>query len=398
MNTYDMLHRIQQTPKLSQTQKGVLIALATFADMDGRCHPSMAKLGLYVSVTDRAVRSALRDLEERGLVASSRRDNATTKYQIQWNKLPERNDRNVDPPGTRIRPEGGATRQEDPEGGVLRSGGGRIYVPEGADPGSAEVTIQVTNPKQPSEATILVPPVPVATPTLPEPEPPACAPPQAIPTSAPESTAKVATNTQPALFGAATADTAGSPKKQKKAAPKVDNSEAVAKVWSTYRKHHERCGEKIPTSDARLIETALKDWTAEQLCKVVEWAHTSQHERALFLREGKYTAISNLFVGGKILQRLEMAEAEEGKGPGSTLLPATPQEDPAAIWDSIIKRRSSGIRILPDDIPPRTQDAIRAAGGWNQLGMLNDYTEKQAKASFIAALRNQPMNGHQRTA
>jgi hypothetical protein len=180
---------------------------------------------------------------------------------------------------------------------------------------------------------------------------------------------------------------------------KVDNSEAVEKVWGRYRKYHERCGENIPTSDKRIIEAALKDWTAEQLCKVLDWAHTSQHERALFLREGKYTAISNLFVGGKILQRLEMAEAEETKGPPLTPAQAAPQEDPAALWDSIIKRRSSGIRIMPDDIPPRTQDAIRAAGGWNQLGMLNDYTEKQSRSMFISAYRNYtPTNGHQRTA
>jgi hypothetical protein len=69
------------------------------------------------------------------------------------------------------------------------------------------------------------------------------------------------------------------------------------------------------------------------------------------------------------------------------------------IWDALIKRRSGGVKVLPEDIPPRTVAAIRAVGGWNQLGMLNDFTERQAKASFIAAYRNYtPVNGHQRTA
>ena len=110
----------------------------------------------------------------------------------------------------------------------------------------------------------------------------------------------------------ATAATVDSPKKPKKAAAKVDNAEAVGKVWAAYRVHHPRCGEKIPAADARLIETALKDWSPEQLCRVVDWAHRSDHKQALFLRDNGYTAVSNLMVGAKIGIRLELAEAEAG--------------------------------------------------------------------------------------
>jgi len=245
-----------------------------------------------------------------------------------------------------------------------------------------------------------VPPVPVATPSPATPEPPACAPPPAIQASAPESMAKEATNTQPGLFGQTTAATVDIPKKQKKAATKVDNAEAVGKVWACYREFHPRSGEKPPTADEKLIRTALADWTADQLCMVVKWAHTSDHERATFLRNGGYTGISNLLVANKIGTRLELAEAGSAARPHQTPEPVAPPEDPAAIWEEMIRLRSRGIRVCPEDIPSRTKDAIRAAGGWNQLGLLNEYTERQARTTFITAYRNNipPVNGHPRNA
>ena len=249
---------------------------------------------------------------------------------------------------------------------------------------------------------IHVPPVPVDTPPLTTPEPPACAPPQAIQASALESTARDATNTQAGLFGQATAATVDSPKKPKKAAAKVDNAEAVGKVWATYRKHHPLCRETIPVSDGKMVAAALKDWSAEQLCRMVDWAHTSKHERALFLQDGGYLGIDNLFRAGKIAARVELAEAEAGPvtRPHQAPEPVAPPEDPAAIWDEVIRLRSRGIRVCPDDIPARTKDAIRAAGGWNQLGLLNEYTERQARTTFITAYRNNipPVNGHMRNA
>ena len=230
-----------------------------------------------------------------------------------------------------------------------------------------------------------------------DPEPPACAPPQAIPTSALESTAKEATNTPLGLFNVGSASTADIPKKPKKAASKPDHSEAVNQIWTCYRGFHPRSGEKPPTADDKLIRSALADWTADQLCMVVRWAHTSDHERATFLRNGGYTGISNLLVASKIGVRLELAEAVGTKGPPLAAV-AAPQEDPSALWDAIIRRRATGIRIMPDDIPAHVQAAIRTAGGWNQLGLLNDFTEKQARTAFITAIRNPPINGATRTA
>ena len=157
----------------------------------------------------------------------------------------------------------------------------------------------------------------------------------------------------------ATVDTAASPKKQKKAAEKANNDEAVVQVWACYRVHHPRCGEKIPSSDARLIETALKDWKPEQLCKVIDWAHTSQHERAVFLRDGGYTAISNLMVGGKILQRLELAEAEGPvvrSGPGFGSHP-TPD---GVVFGKVVDPKKEKIPALPPN--PGKASGVDVAG------------------------------------
>jgi len=252
-----------------------------------------------------------------------------------------------------------------------------------------------------------VPPVPVGTlPPVPEPAP--CAPPQAIPTSAPESTAKEATNTPLGLFNQGSADTVAIPRKPKKAAEKANNDEAIRKVWAQYRIHKPACDAE-PTKEAiAAIGPALLRTTPENLMTLIRWAFDCQDEKGQHLwlqgrargSERKYQGIGNLMVAGNIAERLEEAIPwAEGQIKSSTPAQTAPPEDPATIWESLIKRRSGGIKVLPEDIPPRTVAAIRAAGGWNQLGMLNDYTEKQARSMFISAYRNYtPISGHQRTA
>ena len=206
-----------------------------------------------------------------------------------------------------------------------------------------------------------VPPVPVDTlPPIPEPAP--CAPLPAIPTSAQESTAKVATNTQPGLWPVATADTAASPKKPKKAAAKVDNDEAVMQVWACYRVHHPRSGEKPPGADAKLIRTALADWKPEQLCKVIDWAHTSGHQRAVYLRENGYIGVSNLLVGANIGIRLELAEMEVRSGPGFAAHP-TPD---GVVFGKVVDPKKEKIPALPPKFakPEKVSGIDEAAEMW----------------------------------
>lgn len=250
----------------------------------------------------------------------------------------------------------------------------------------------------PSEETL----VPQAAPPTPQPEPP-CAPQLQTLTSAPKQEAKIHTNGQLGLYNLASADTAESPKKSKKPAAKVQktvNSEDVERIWKHFRQWHPLTKPAVPKGDGEQIATCLKEWTADEIMTVFTWAHESQHNDAVWLRSKDRDCVKTLTVQADFSRRLELAMREQRtKGPAPEKSEqVAPQEDPSAIWDSIIKRRSTGIRIMPDDIPPRTQNAIRAVGGWNQIGLLNDYTEKQARTAFIAAYRNQPLNGHQRTA
>ena len=248
-----------------------------------------------------------------------------------------------------------------------------------------------------------VPPVPVATLSQSNQEPPACAPPPSIQASAPESTGKDATNIQLGLYGQATASTADIPKKQKKPTAKVDKSEDIRRVWSCFRQWHPLCKEEVPKGDGEQISICLNSWTADEIMEVVTWAHTSSHKDAVWLRENDRTGIKTLTVQASFSQRLELARrtsmAKLPTRPHQTPEPVVPPEDPAAIWDEMIRIRSQGIRVCPDHISLRTKDALRAAGGWNQLGLLNDFTEKQARNAFITAYRNNtPNDGHPRNA
>ena len=85
---------------LPSTEKLVLLALADNANDSGCCWPSMATIARKCGLTDRAVRAAMRRLEEGGHVSSSERAGTSRLYTVS--------------PGTSFRPEGGSARKEVP--------------------------------------------------------------------------------------------------------------------------------------------------------------------------------------------------------------------------------------------------------------------------------------------
>jgi hypothetical protein len=88
--SFDLFHRAQQHPGLSQTQKGVLVALATFADGDGWCWPSIPTLASYAGVKDRAAQTAIADLLKLGLIERHPRPNESSKFRILWAAIARR--------------------------------------------------------------------------------------------------------------------------------------------------------------------------------------------------------------------------------------------------------------------------------------------------------------------
>jgi DNA-binding transcriptional ArsR family regulator len=70
----------------SPSDKAVLIALSNHATPDGRCWPSIRRVSLYTSLTDRAVRLALRRLEDAGLIRTTEREGTSNLYDL---ALPE---------------------------------------------------------------------------------------------------------------------------------------------------------------------------------------------------------------------------------------------------------------------------------------------------------------------
>ncbi len=67
---------------MSPAQKAVLISLADNANDDGVCWPSIATIGSRTCLSERAVRNALRWLEEAGLLKSHQRFGRSTWYTI----------------------------------------------------------------------------------------------------------------------------------------------------------------------------------------------------------------------------------------------------------------------------------------------------------------------------
>lgn len=90
---------------LSPTQKLVLLSLADNANDQGECYPSMAQIARRTCLTDRAVRSAVRSLEEAGIVRSCARSGTSTVYFLSIPTIePESTPRNVVPPRKDIPP------------------------------------------------------------------------------------------------------------------------------------------------------------------------------------------------------------------------------------------------------------------------------------------------------
>ena len=67
---------------LSATQKAVLISLADNANDEGACWPSVARISERTCLSERAVRLALRKLEELGYLVSHHRSGRSTWYTV----------------------------------------------------------------------------------------------------------------------------------------------------------------------------------------------------------------------------------------------------------------------------------------------------------------------------
>ena len=271
MSTYDLFHRAQQAPGLSQTQKGVLIALLTFADSDGWAWPSLATLASYASVKERAAQAAMADLVAAGLVVRQERVGATCRFRVLVDKLPERGGAPKTPPQekhprTKDTPALPAPPHDVHRGGAFPAPGGvHQEHPRGAFPapeGSNEDTNlkdPVKEPKQRDEA----------------------------PASPPPPVTK-----KPVDLGGA-----------------LTPEEMAA--WAAYRLHHPTAKATPPKASAGLLRSAIREHGADAVIAVIRWAHQSDHKQAAFLRDNGYLGLDNLLRKEKLPNRIELAQREE---------------------------------------------------------------------------------------
>lgn len=238
-----------------------------------------------------------------------------------------------------------------------------------------------------------VPPVPVNT-AQPQPqEPPCLAHPQAIPAYAQKQEANILTNTPPALFNLATADTAESQRNGKKPASKVQKTASdadVERVWAHFRKWHPLTKQAVPKGDGEQIAICLKEWTADEIMAVFTWAHESQHENAVWLRSKDRDCVKTLTVQADFSRRLELAMREQGgKGPTEKPVRVATPEDPGQVFEAIMQQRcSTGSRIAPVDLPDRIAHAVKKIGGWYQMGLTSNFEKANVKREFIKEYLN----------
>ena len=122
---------------LSATQKLVLLSLADNANDQGECYPSMAQIAKRTSLSDRAARSAIRSLEELGIVSSAARNGTSTVYFLSIpESLKAAEPRNVVPPRKQVPP-----RKEVPPTPERASDPPRNVVPPTPERGSAKPSI-----------------------------------------------------------------------------------------------------------------------------------------------------------------------------------------------------------------------------------------------------------------
>lgn len=82
-----MPNRVMSRDDISPGAKMVYLGLLYYAWQDGSCFPGQARLGMLIGIHEATVRKYLRELEEVGLVVTTRRGlNKTNLYRLP--KLP----------------------------------------------------------------------------------------------------------------------------------------------------------------------------------------------------------------------------------------------------------------------------------------------------------------------
>ena len=85
----------------------------------------------------------------------------------------------------------------------------------------------------------------------------------------------------------------------------VDVGSAVSRIWNTYKNYHPRSRPTPPASWREMVEDALKEHSADDLCLVVRWAKESRDYS--FQRSKKLDKLNNILASTKLPGRIESA-------------------------------------------------------------------------------------------
>ena len=85
----------------------------------------------------------------------------------------------------------------------------------------------------------------------------------------------------------------------------VDLGTSVSRIWNTYKKYHPRSRHAPPKSWREMVEDALGEYSADELCLVVRWAKESRDYS--FQRSKKLDKLNNILAFTKLPGRIESA-------------------------------------------------------------------------------------------
>lgn len=161
------------------------------------------------------------------------------------------------------------------------------------------------------------------------------------------------TDARPALIPVPVPPPPEKPADPKPRKAKPSPSADVLTAWAAYRVHHPQVRDAPPKGWG--VADRVKEHGVASVVAVIEWAHTSSHKRAVFLREGGYTG-ETLFRASKFAEYVSLTQQQPVR------LSAMPAQDPAdAAWLAVVTG-AAHMADTADDLRDLTAEADRH--GW----------------------------------
>ncbi len=185
-------------------------------------------------------------------------------------------------------------------------------------------------------------------------------------------------------------NTSQTPPPARLAQEKRIEKEKINIVWAVWRKHHSRCGARVPKDVRKLIKALLDDEReVDQIGHMIDWCHAPNNWWGENKRLQAGTILKMEKSSDRIAQGLDwhtsgrpdiVAESESG----------SPSKAPEA-WSYVIgemRSRSTPPQGLDNPGRFRLRAGLEACGGFDDVLNMNEFELSRMRAGFLAAFKN----------